>query len=194
MAKLDKGIILSTFQTALNLIKAYIDDRASTLSSAILDLDKAVDEKLPLTGGTLTGDLSGKYITGTWLQGTASNHLSSAATKYCVQDSSGWLYHRTAAELLSDTGVTKDWGIITIRASGWSSSTTNGWYTNKVTVSGMLAEYNPYANPEYTSGSTVDDEAAAFGAIKEIETFNGYIIARAKDKPSADIKIRLLGV
>ena len=58
----------------------------------------------------------------------------------------------------------------------------------------MLAEYNPYANPEYTSGSTVDDEAAAFGTIKEIETFNGYIIARAKERPSADIKVRLLGV
>lgn len=57
---------------------------------------------LPLAGGTLTGNLTGQYITGTWLQGTASNHLSTAATKICVQDASGWIYHRTADEILND--------------------------------------------------------------------------------------------
>ena len=60
---------------------------------------------LPLSGGTLTGNLSGKYITGTWLQGTAENHLNGAATKICVQDQDGCLYHRTPAELLNDIGV-----------------------------------------------------------------------------------------
>ena len=60
---------------------------------------------LPLAGGTLTGNLDGQYIKGTWLQTTASNHLSGAATKICVQDQDGWVYHRTAAEILSDIGV-----------------------------------------------------------------------------------------
>ena len=60
---------------------------------------------LPLSGGTLTGNLTGKYITGSWLQGTEENHMNSAATKICVQDGSGWVYHRTPAEILSDIGV-----------------------------------------------------------------------------------------
>ena len=60
---------------------------------------------LPLSGGTLTGNLTGQYLTGTWLHGTADNHLSGAATKICVQDQDGWVYHRTAAEILSDIGV-----------------------------------------------------------------------------------------
>lgn len=60
---------------------------------------------LPLAGGTLTGNLDGQYIKGTWLQTTASNHLSTAAAKICVQDEDGWVYHRTAAEILSDIGV-----------------------------------------------------------------------------------------
>ena len=60
---------------------------------------------LPLSGGTLTGNLTGKYITGTWFQATADNHMNSAAIKICVQDQSGWVYHRTAAEILSDIGV-----------------------------------------------------------------------------------------
>lgn len=57
---------------------------------------------LPLTGGTLTGNLTGKYITGTWLQSTAAGHQTTPATKVPVLDSSGWLYWRSPAELKSD--------------------------------------------------------------------------------------------
>lgn len=60
---------------------------------------------LPLSGGTLTGNLTGKYLAGTWLQVTEDNHLSTAASKICVQDPSGWVYHRTPSELFSDIGV-----------------------------------------------------------------------------------------
>lgn len=60
---------------------------------------------LPISGGTLTGNLTGQYITGTWLQATTANHLSGAATKIAVQDSSGWIYHRTAEEIRSDIGA-----------------------------------------------------------------------------------------
>ena len=59
---------------------------------------------LPLSGGTLTGNLVGKYLTGTWLQGTASNYLKAKSTKVCVQDASGWVYHRTPREILEDGG------------------------------------------------------------------------------------------
>lgn len=67
---------------------------------------------LPTSGGTLTGNLtvgSAKMqtngcVVGTWLQGTSANHLTTAATKFAVQDDSGWVYHRTASEALSDMG------------------------------------------------------------------------------------------
>lgn len=60
---------------------------------------------LPLSGGTLTGNLVGKYITGTWLQTTATTNLGSACSKIAVLDSSGWVYFRTPAEILSDIGA-----------------------------------------------------------------------------------------
>lgn len=60
---------------------------------------------LPISGGTLTGNLTGKYITGTWLQSTANNHLDRKPPKVCVQDASGWVYHRTAEELRDDIGA-----------------------------------------------------------------------------------------
>lgn len=83
---------------------------------------------------------------------------------------------------------------VSVPVSGWSSSTTNGWYTNQITVSGMKAVYNPIATLAITSAEIVDDEQAAFAAIKEIETFDGYIICRSVSGTDIDINLKLTGV
>lgn len=64
----------------------------------------ALDDKLDKTGGTLTGNLTGKYITGTWLQTTAATDLGRVPGKIAVLDDSGWLYYRALAEFKSDIG------------------------------------------------------------------------------------------
>lgn len=74
-------------------------------------------EFLPLTGGTLTGNLYGKYFSGTWLQSTAAGHQTTPATKVPVLDSSGWFYWRSPAELKSDMHAdyvlnVKDYGAV----------------------------------------------------------------------------------
>ena len=65
----------------------------------------ALDAKLDKTGGTLTGNLTGKYITGTWLQSTAASDLGRTPGKIAVLDDSGWVYYRTLAELFADLGI-----------------------------------------------------------------------------------------
>lgn len=60
---------------------------------------------LPLSGGTLTGNLTGKYIIGTWLQATNTGHLATTPTKIPVFDDKGWIYYRTPAEILKDIGA-----------------------------------------------------------------------------------------
>ena len=60
---------------------------------------------LPLTGGKLTGNLEGKYITSTWLRSTDAGHQEAAATKVAVLDAQGWIYYRTPAELMADMGL-----------------------------------------------------------------------------------------
>lgn len=60
---------------------------------------------LPLTGGKLTGNLDGKYITGTWLRSTDAGHQEAVATKVAVLDAQGWIYYRTPAELMADMGL-----------------------------------------------------------------------------------------
>lgn len=74
------------------------------------ELDKkadktALDSKFDKAGGTLTGNLSGKYITGTWLQTTESTDLGRTPGKIAVLDESGWVYYRTPAEIKSDIGA-----------------------------------------------------------------------------------------
>ena len=54
---------------------------------------------------TLDGNLTGKYITGTWLQTTAATDLNSTPPKVAVLDNSGWIYSRTPNELKSDMGL-----------------------------------------------------------------------------------------
>lgn len=68
-------------------------------------IKSALDGKLSTSGGTLTGNLTGKYITGTWLQSTAAGHQSAPATKVAVLDAQGWIYYRTPAELMADMGL-----------------------------------------------------------------------------------------
>lgn len=68
-------------------------------------IKSALDEKLSTSGGTLTGNLTGKYITGTWLKTTDASELSTTPTKIAVLDSTGWVYYRTLDQLKSDLGV-----------------------------------------------------------------------------------------
>ena len=68
-------------------------------------VDTGLSGKLDKSGGTLTGSLTGKYITGTWLQTTESTDLGRTPGKIAVLDDSGWVYYRTPAELKSDIGA-----------------------------------------------------------------------------------------
>lgn len=65
----------------------------------------ALDGKLNISGGTLTGNLTGKYITGTWLQATATTNLHKTPSKIAVMDDEGWVYYRTLTEIKSDIGA-----------------------------------------------------------------------------------------
>ena len=57
---------------------------------------------LPITGGTLTGNLTGQYLTGTRLQTTSAGDK---AGNFATIDGQGWIYYRTPTEVLSDIGA-----------------------------------------------------------------------------------------
>ena len=92
-----------------------LEDKGITIDSALSStstnpvqnkvVNSELNKKLPLSGGTLTGNLTGKYITGTWLKTTDASELSTTPTKIPVLDSEGWIYYRTLEHLKSDLGV-----------------------------------------------------------------------------------------
>ena len=92
-------------------VSGLLKGNGTTISAAVAGTDYATashnhdSSYLKLSGGTLTGNLDGKYITGTWLKTTDATALGSAATKICVLDGSGWIYYRTPEQIRSDIGV-----------------------------------------------------------------------------------------
>lgn len=92
-------------------------------------LTAALAKKLDKTGGTLTGNLTGKYITGTRLQTTAATDLNKAPPKVAVLDASGWVYYRTLDELKTDLGVT---------SSGSGSTTASGGMKKMQPIGGYV--------------------------------------------------------
>lgn len=92
-------------------VSGLLKGDGTTISAAVAGTDYAAashnhdSSYLKLSGGKLTGNLEGKYITGTLLKTTDATALGSAATKICVLDGSGWIYYRTPEQIRSDIGV-----------------------------------------------------------------------------------------
>lgn len=102
-------------------------------------IKSALDDKLSISGGTLTGNLTAKYITGTWLKTTDASELSTTPTKIPVLDSEGWIYYRTLEHLKSDLGVGSGGGgsnlpAVTTSDNGKFLRVVNGaWSTASIT-------------------------------------------------------------
>lgn len=115
----------STNPVQNKVIKTELDKKADNTALDAKADKTALDGKLDKTGGTLTGNLTGKYFTGTWLQTTAATDLGRTPGKVAVLDDSGWVYYRTPAELKSDIG-----------ANGYLP-TTGGTMTGAITTKGI---------------------------------------------------------
>ena len=139
-------------------------DKANALQvglKAYFDEDVEVDGALQV-GGNLTG----KYLTGTWLQTTAATDLGKTPPKVAVLDNSGWVYYRTPAELLEDLGA--DYiveqgksGVWTYRK--WASGVAECWGqpAKSVASSGTFLGANAYStNFALPSGLFVSVDSA----------------------------------
>lgn len=109
----------STNPVQNKIIKTELDKKADKTALDAKADKTALDGKLDKTGGTLTGNLTGKYITGTWLQTTAATDLGRTPGKVAILDDSGWVYYRTPAEIKSDIGAD---AVVTTSSDGLMSA------------------------------------------------------------------------
>lgn len=100
------------------------------------------------TGGTMTGNLTGQHLIGTWLRTTDVTALGSAAARFAVLDGSGWVYYRTKDQLLSDLGLT---GVTKITVDSAMSATSTNPVQNKVVKAALDAKQN--ASNAITTGN-----------------------------------------
>ena len=85
------------------------------------------------------------------------------------------------------------WSIVVL-VSGWSFSATDGFYTNQVNVEGVKSIFNPIWYLNDTNAATLEDTISAFTQINVMETYDGYVIFKAMEKPSVDVPIGIRGV
>lgn len=101
--------------------KQYVDTAISGISIPVTSVNSKTGAveltasdvgALPLTGGTLTGNLkigssnigTNGYIEGTWLKTTAVVNKGSGTGKVAVIDGAGLIYYRTPKEILEEAG------------------------------------------------------------------------------------------
>ena len=78
---------------------------SAAIKKLIQLVKSALSGKMDKSGGTFTGNVSGRYFTGTWLQTTEATDLGRVPGKIAVLDESGWVYYRTPEEIKSDIGA-----------------------------------------------------------------------------------------
>lgn len=128
------------------------------------------------------------YVTGTWLRTTANNASSTAATKVCIQDGSGWIYTRTPSQIKSDIGAGNCSSIVksnvSVAKSAWTSSTTYADYPYQasITVSGCTSNHVPEV-----IFSVTDAVSGTFAPICVSGT--NKVTIYATEKPSANMTI-----
>ena len=119
---------------------------------------------------TLPANLTGKYLTGTWLQSTAATDLGKAPPYVCVFDASGWLYKRTLAELFADMGIPAQKDYVVERGTSrswhyekWNSGVVKAW--KQTTSSNMGAAQDGGVNGWYYRIYTIALPSGMFKTI-----------------------------
>ena len=148
---------------------------------------------------TLDGNLTGKYITGTWLQTTAATDLNNTPPKVAVLNDSGWIYSRTPNELKSDMGLSKIFISQSISPKDWNipANSTRGGEI-KGTIKGYEG-YTPILTSCYCVNSYYVAIINAWLTGSYSSSSNGYtwhIDARnfASSNISADFTINILWI
>lgn len=91
------------YHLAKHLLSVGLGRLCDKANAIQVGLDAYFDRSVQIDGTlTLGGNLTGKYLTGTWLQTTETTDLGKTPPKVAVLDNAGWVYYRTPAELLAD--------------------------------------------------------------------------------------------
>lgn len=148
---------------------------------------------LPISGGTLTGNLTGKYITGTWLQTT---QVSNKAGDFATVDGEGWIYKRTAEQAAADIGspvhqnlfVNGNFQVWQVNNGSWSGTPVNRYVCDCwrfLSSNGDLP--NVFERVAPSGIKNVSGASCTLSQfITEAEQYNGEVLTYSRLKLLAD--------
>lgn len=128
------------------------------------------------------------YIEGTWLKTTAA---SNAKGNFCTL-SSGWIYYRTPAEVLTDIGAAarSTTTEATLAAASWSGDSAP--YTYTLTVNGVTDT----STQEIVFATSINLEQLTAGQNANIQdggqSANTIVLKAWGEKPTVDLPIRVI--
>ena len=160
------------------------------------------------------GNVTGKYLTGTWLQTIATTDLGRTPPKVAVLDNSGWIYYRTLQGLRADLGI-NDY-VVEQGTSGawayrkWNSGKAECWLESDLSLTGSApvaymngSAYYSYATVNLPFTFKTQPRAMANGVLGTGMGFvnilpeSGYskvTVYVTGNQESADITIRAMTV
>lgn len=155
-----------------------------------------IDGKVSKAGDTMTGNLTigsakvqtNGYVVGTWVQSTASNALSSKPPRIVVQDSSGWFYSRTPAQILGDIEAAVATDYSATLTTTWSGSSAPFYQT--VNISGIVSSDTPIIDMVPTTSAYATQETE-WARIVKAEAVTGGIKFYAKEKTTTALPIKV---
>lgn len=188
---------------AVDKLATISTDEQARRTTPIFDWSKndfKVNGDFRVTGATtLDGNLTGKYLTGTWLQTTEATDLGKTPPKVAVLNDSGWIYSRTPNELKSDMGLSNIFISQSISPKDWNipANSTRGGEI-KGTIKGYEG-YTPILTSCYCVSSYYVAIINAWLTGSYSSSSNGYtwhIDARnfASSNISADFTINILWI
>lgn len=130
---------------------------------------------------TVEGNIKSKYITGTWLQATASNHMTTKPTKVAILDSGGRVYFRTLDEIKTDLGILQK-ASATLTASAWNNN------AQTVSASGVTTNNNVIVSPATKASADIWAESEVFCTAQG----NGTLKFTCTDVPTSDITVSVV--
>lgn len=93
------------YHLAKHLLSVGLGRLCDKANAIQVGLNTYFDGDVQVSGKTtLDGNLTGKYLTGTWLQTTEATDLGKTPPKVAVLDDSGWIYYRTPVDLIYPVG------------------------------------------------------------------------------------------
>lgn len=174
-------------KSALAIINAVSEELENYLPKSggeitgTLSVDEALTAKKTINA---TGNITGNYVTGTWLKTTEATEAS-AVSKVAILDNSGWVYYRTFDHFKEDLGTIGKIEVkTTLLQSGWKDDD----YSIDLSTHGLKGDETYLVGVDFSASEEAKEEFIYTGIEGKSQSTSG-IVLHCQTAPIEDIPV-----